>query len=65
MNRIASFGTEQGNFIFIDSHEANWRDKLNLSLVESMDIALESSAKIKFALTNDAMKFTLENGVEI
>ena len=25
MNKIANFGSEQGNFVFIDTYEANWR----------------------------------------
>ena len=29
MNRIANFGSEQGNFIFIDSTLAGWQNNLN------------------------------------
>ena len=65
MNRIANFGTEQGNFIFIDSSQGDWRDELNQSLIDSMDIALESNAKVKFAITNDSMGFAQENRAEI
>jgi hypothetical protein len=52
MNRIANFGNQQGNFIFIDSYEDNWRNQMNESLLESLEIALESSAKVKFAMKN-------------
>ena len=29
MNRIANFGSEQGNFIFIDRSDENWRENMN------------------------------------
>ena len=29
MNRIANFGNEQGNFIFIDRSDENWRENMN------------------------------------
>ena len=65
MNKIANMGTEQGNFVFIDSDEENWRDTLNKSLIDSMDIALESNAKVKFALANNAVGFLQENRATI
>ena len=42
----------QGNFVFIDSYEEGWRDKLNASMLEQLDIALESAAKVKFSIKN-------------
>ena len=58
MNRIANFGNQRGNFVFIDSYEENWRETLNESLLDSLEMALESSAKLKFAIKN------LPNGYE-
>ena len=52
MNRIANFGTDIGNFIFIDSYNQGWQDNLQQSLLDSLEIALESSAKVKFAMAN-------------
>lgn len=52
MNRIANFGNQRGNFVFIDSYEENWRATLNESLLDSLEMALESSAKLKFAVKN-------------
>ena len=48
MRRIARFGTEQGNYIFIDTYERNWQEELNKSLLDSMDMAVESHGKFKF-----------------
>ena len=55
MNRIANFGNDIGNFVFIDSYEEGWRDNLNESMMDSLDIALESAAKVKFSIKNAAM----------
>ena len=52
MNRIANFGSNIGNFIFIDSYENGWQDNLQQSLLDSLEIALESAAKAKFAIAN-------------
>ena len=57
MNRIANFGSDIGNFVFIDSYEEGWRENLNQSMVDSLDIALESAAKIKFAIKNAAVGY--------
>jgi len=40
MNRIANFGNDRGNFVFIDSYEEGWRDNLNESMLDSLEIAL-------------------------
>ncbi len=52
MNRIANFGSEIGNFIFIDSYEANWRETMNESLADSLNMALDVSAKVSFSIEN-------------
>ena len=54
MNRIANFGSEQGNFIFIDSRLEGWREKMSQSLLDSLEIALESNGKAKFSIKNEA-----------
>ena len=55
MNKIAGFGCEQGNFVFIDSYEEGWRQQLNDTMVEQLDIALEGSSKCKFLIKNAAV----------
>jgi hypothetical protein len=66
MRRIASFGTEQGNYIFIDTYEQNWQEELNKSLLDSMDMAVESRSNFKFKLHNAAAgDFKQENKCEI
>ena len=52
MNRIANFGHERGNFVFIDSCEQGWREKLNETMLDQLEIALESSAAVKFSIKN-------------
>ena len=52
MNRIANFGSEMGNFVYIDINEAGWKENFDTQLMESLDIALESSAKAKFNIVN-------------
>ena len=44
---------QQGNFIYIDSGQEGWRDNLNQSMTDSLDLALESSAKVKFSIKNE------------
>ena len=34
MNRIAKFGSEIGNFVFIETNGANWRENFNESLLD-------------------------------
>ena len=52
MNRIANFGNDRGNFVFIDSYEEGWREKLNESMLDQLEIALESASKVKFLIKN-------------
>ena len=54
MNKIANFGSDMGNFIFIDSALNGWQEDLKEALLESLDIALESAAKTKFIIKNPA-----------
>ena len=55
MNRIANFGHDRGNFVFIDSYNEGWRDQLNETMVDQLEIALESAAKVKFSIKNAAV----------
>ena len=55
MNRIANFGHDRGNFVFIDSYNEGWRDQLNETMVDQLEIALESAAKVKFQIKNAAV----------
>ena len=65
MNRIANMGNEQGNFAFIDSYNDGWRDELNNSLMDQLDIALQSAAKLKFSLKNEVVGFEDESAPEV
>jgi hypothetical protein len=53
MNKIAQAGTEIGNFFFIDSSKADYETTVDKSLSESLEIALESTQSVKFALTSE------------
>ena len=64
MNEIARMGNDVGNFIFIDSYEQNWRDQMNQSLMDSLAIALESSGKLKFQITNAHQDYDSQAPVE-
>ena len=51
MNKIANFGNEVGNFIYIDAQVKNWQLNLQQSLLDSLQIAIQSwSAKAKFVI---------------
>ena len=53
MNKIANFGNEVGNFIYIDAQVRNWQMNLQQSLLDSLAIAIQSwSAKAKFVIEN-------------
>ena len=65
MNRIANFGSEQGNFTFIDSRLEGWREKMSQSLLDSLEIALESFSKVRFAIKNEAEGHAEEVKAEI
>lgn len=65
MNRIANFGHDRGNFVFIDSYEEGWRDKLNETMVDQLEIALESAAKVKFSIKNAAVGVEELQSVEV
>ena len=64
MNRIANFGSEQGNFIFIDSYNEGWRDEMNQSLCDTLDIALESAATFKFSIVNSLVGYEAQTSAE-
>ena len=55
MNRIANFGHDRGNFVFIDSFEQGWRENLNESMLDQLEIALESSSQVKISIKNAAL----------
>ena len=40
MNKIANFGNEVGNFIYIDAQVRNWQMNLQQSLLDSLAIAI-------------------------
>ena len=44
MNNIAKYGTQMGNFIFIDSQEPDYSEKISTALIESLEIAVEGEA---------------------
>lgn len=48
-----------GNFIFIDSYEANYQEKIKEALVDSLNIALQGgSTKVKILVENADFNFT-------
>ena len=52
MNRIAKFGSEIGNFVFIDTGKNGWKENFNQTLLDQLDIALESASKAKLSICN-------------
>ena len=52
MNQIARSGTEQGNFIFVDTKNDDYPVKIAEALGESFDIAQGSDSTVKFRIEN-------------
>ena len=45
MNQIANYGNEVGNFIFVDSNQEGWQQKMSEAMEESLAIALSGLTK--------------------
>ena len=52
MNQIAKFGSEQGNFIYVDTNMNDYQEAINEALGDSFDIALGSNSAVKFQIEN-------------
>ena len=52
MNKIANFGSERGNFIFVDTDVKNYQAKINEALGDSFDIALAKTSAVQFKIEN-------------
>ena len=55
MNEIAGYGSEQGNFTFVDSYEVGYRDNLAKALVEQLEICMASDTDITFKVENSGV----------
>jgi hypothetical protein len=51
LNSLAQIGTKMGNFIYIDTYEPDYQDKMMQSMNESLDMVLSSSGQPKFVIT--------------
>ena len=65
MNQIANFGSENGNFIFVDTNVADYEDAIEEALGDSFDIALGGNSAVKLRIENQAGDFKLVNPAEI
>ena len=59
MNDIANFGSDLGNFIFVDTNGNDYQDKITEALGDSFDIALGSNSAVKFKIENQKEKYEL------
>ena len=50
MNQVARAGSEQGNFIYVETHSRGCREEISEALGDSLDIAIGSNAPIKFMI---------------
>ena len=58
LNRLAQNGSELGNFVYIDTNNANYPTQLKESLAGSLDMALQSQGKAKIMLTNQEANYS-------
>lgn len=55
MNHVANSGSEQGNFVFVDTqgkHQGELEKDIGEALGESLDVALGSDSSVKFCIEN-------------
>ena len=52
MNEIANFGSELGNFIFVNTDVNDYQDKITEALGDSLNIALGSNSAVKLKIEN-------------
>lgn len=57
MNQIANFGSDQGNFMFVNTDVAEYQAKITEALGDSLDIALGSNSAVKFRIENQQEKY--------
>lgn len=50
MNKIAQSGSNIGNFIYIDTRDANYKDQIKDALQDSLSIALADSGAFKLKI---------------
>ena len=65
MNQIANFGSELGNFIFVETNTNDYQGAINDALGESLDIALGSNTAVKFKIENLPEKLEIVVPAEI
>jgi hypothetical protein len=65
MNQIANFGSEQGNFMYVNTNVGDYQGAINEALGDSFDIALGSDSAVKFKIENQQEKYELISGAEI
>jgi hypothetical protein len=57
MNSLAQTGSDLGNFIYIDTDEADYDTKVTTSLDESLAMAMESAAGLRCCVRNMPLQF--------
>ena len=57
LNRLATCGSQMGNFVYIDTSQANYPDQIKEALSGSLNLALGSAGATRISLENAAIKF--------
>ena len=65
MNQIANSGTDQGNFMFVDTQFNDFPQRIAEALGDSFDIALGSDSAVKFRIENQQEDYKVVAPAEI
>jgi len=57
LNRLATCGSQMGNFVYIDTRQANYPEQIKEALSGSLNLALGSSGKTRISIENAAQNF--------
>jgi len=57
LNRLATCGSQMGNFVYIDTRQADYPEQIKEALSGSLNLALGNSGATKISLENAAINF--------
>ena len=52
MNEITGYGTDQGNFVFVDRADEGYQEKFQAALVEALELAMGPATDIQFMIAD-------------
>lgn len=58
MNKIAQAGSNIGNFIYIDTRDADYKEQIKDALQDSLSIALQDSGAFKLKIESQSANFS-------